>query len=130
MPNVTRLPVSPQTQARLVQERTQQALREAQVGLREIADFQAQFPPLNDQDTVPAIRWCEIERQLEALAANRQTRSLVRPLMADLRARAHWQPPEMLARGLILVTGLVMDETYEPGAMLEPEDDCGEVPMP
>jgi hypothetical protein len=115
---------------KLTVERQKQALAEAVRRTVKIEEFISRFPPLNDQTLIPPITWEEVRRQLEALAFNRGTRSMVAPLLDGLIAKAMWQTPEMVVRDLILLTGLVMDENYEPAEDTEPEPDDGGYPMP
>ena len=129
MTEVTRLKFSPETEQRLVQEHRTQALEEAHRRRQEIQAFQDRYPPLPTTTPLPEIGWEVLSRQLEDLSVNRRTRAMVHPLIEELQARARWQPPEMLARGLILLVGLVMDETYDPAETREPEPD-GEALMP
>ncbi len=130
MTNITPLRFPPEVRERLEKERQEAALAEAAQRMREVEEFAERFPPLSSMTPLPPISWEEVARQLEALAFNRATRSMVHPLLASLQAKAQWQPPEMVARGLILLTGLVMDETYVPADEAEPEPDDGGPPMP
>lgn len=129
MPNVTRLTFSPKVENQLAVERQQRQLAAIQRQKAEVEAFERHFPPLNARTPMPEISWEEVQRQLEALATTRAVRSMVHPLLEELKSRAHWQTPEMVARGLVLLTGLVMDETYAPGETTEPEDEDGGSPM-
>jgi hypothetical protein len=128
--NVTRLQLSPEVEQRLKREREAIALAEMRRRSAEIDEFLTRYPPVSTRTLLPPICWEEVQRQLEELAWTRQTRSLVQPLLEGLRAKMAWQPPEMVARGLILLAGLVMDEYYDLAEFLEPEPDNGEAPMP
>ncbi len=126
MSNVTRLMLGPEVEATVRRERQARQIAELYRRRTEIAAFQARFAPMPTVDTLPAISWAAVRRQLEELAWTRRSRSMVYPLLEELKSRAAWQTPEMVVRGLILLAGLVLDEQ----SMSEPTSETGEAPMP
>jgi hypothetical protein len=96
---------------------------------REIEDFRQKWPPVQGVHPMPDFDWAELERQLTDLAATPDTAALVSSLVSASRKRSRGKPSEMVLREVLVLAGILQDESFQPGP-LEPETDGEEFPMP
>ena len=97
--------------------------------IREESDeFLARFPEPRRTTPAVAVTWETLERQLTSLAGCAQKRALVEPLLSATRKQARCKPPEMVLREILVIAGVLQDESFQPGA---PEEAAhgGDCPM-
>ena len=94
----------------------------------ETDEFLAQFP--QPEQAMPAVTmtWEALERQLTSLAGCPAKKALVAPLLSATRKQAWCNPPEMVLREILVIAGVLQDETFEPGLSSE-QPHGGDYPM-
>ena len=94
----------------------------------ETDEFLARFPEPAQVTPAVALSWEALERQLSSLAGCPAKKALVQPLLSATRKQAWCKPPEMVMREILVIAGVLQDESFEPGAA-EEERHGGDFPM-
>jgi len=94
----------------------------AQFRSRRAREFLTRFPPTetSEEDSLPAIGWFQLERQLRSLAGPDGERASWE--MEVLRVSARTNPPEMFFRDLLTLAWSLIDGTRPPSLTEDPMD--------
>ncbi len=94
---------------------------------RESESFLERFPQPAQETPALSASWETLERQLTSLAGCPRRKALVGPLLSATRKQAWCKPPEMVLREILVIAGVLQDESFSPG--LEPGGTGGASPM-
>jgi hypothetical protein len=92
---------------------------------REAESFLQQFPHPEQATPALSVTWEALERQLASLAGCPRKKALVGPLLSATRKQAWCKPPEMVLREVLVIAGVLQDESFSPG----PDETGGASPM-
>ncbi len=94
----------------------------------ETDEFLVRFPEPRQVTPAVAMSWEALERQLTSLAGCPAKKALVQPLLSATRKQAWCKPPEMVMREILVIAGVLQDESFEPG-LSEEDRHGGDFPM-
>ena len=94
----------------------------------ETDEFLSRFPEPRQTTPAVAVSWEVLERQLTSLAGCPAKQALVQPLLSATRKQAWCKPPEMVIREILVIAGVLQDESFEPGLQDEARHG-GDYPM-
>ena len=82
---------------------------------RESERFLERFPKPLQATPALSVNWETLERQLVSLAGCPAKKALVEPLLSATRKQAWCKPPEMVLREILVIAGVLQDESFTPG---------------